>query len=64
MTHQMALSIVRRHGSQVIQVSCACLAVPRAGRPRHTVIASRYLFPAADAIAAWRAWHAERGVIV
>lgn len=28
------------------------------------VIETRALFPAADAIAAWRAWHAEKGVTV
>jgi hypothetical protein len=33
-------------------------------RSRGTVIEARTGFPAADAIAAWRAWHADRGVIV
>lgn len=33
-------------------------------RARGEVIEVRTLFPAADAIAAWRAWHEQRGVAV
>ena len=50
---------------QLLTVSCTCLAVTgRRGRHAYQVIEARDLFPAAEAIAAWRAWHAEQGVMV
>jgi hypothetical protein len=49
-------------GTKLIVVSCTCLAGP-GGRCRDTIEA-RPVFPAAEAVAAWRAWHAERGVTV
>ena len=45
-------------------LSCTCTAVSHGGRPRREVIEARTRFPAAEALAAWRAWHEERGVIV
>ena len=47
-----------------IMVSCTCLVVRQPGRPAYQRIETRMAFPAAEAVAAWRAWHAERGVIV
>ncbi len=51
-----------------IAVSCPCGPVVvtsrGGGRKRHEPIEIRTLFPAAEAIADWRAWHAERGVTV
>jgi hypothetical protein len=58
--------IVLRQCGNDITLSCTC-AVWRSGhggRPRHEVIEVRYSFPAGEAIAAWRAWHAAQGVIV
>jgi hypothetical protein len=54
-------------GGHRIAVSCTCTARPgkHGGRPRYTVIAVPDLHadrPAADAIAAWRAWHTEHGI--
>jgi hypothetical protein len=51
-----------------IAVSCNCLARPSGpgagrGRPRE-IIESRTEFPAADVIAAYHAWHGERGIEV
>jgi hypothetical protein len=46
-------------------LSCTCLAgTGRRGHRGYEVIEARTLFPAADAKAAWRAWHRERGVTV
>ena len=57
--HQIVLTV---HASYVIVVSCTCLI--RGGRHGNgrQVIASRQLFPAQDAIAAWRTWHADRQI--
>jgi hypothetical protein len=55
--HQVVLFLVRHH----IGVSCTCMGGHGDGRGRK-LIASRPLFPAAEALAAWRAWHAESGV--
>jgi len=67
--HQIVLAIAPApawpdRGGHRIRVSCTCLAVRRSGRPGHETIEARTLFPAADVLAAWRAWHAERGVAV
>lgn len=45
-----------------IGLSCLCLAVPQRGRPRWDWIDVRSPFPAADAIAEWRAWHERAGI--
>ena len=66
--HQVVLRLgpdprAGRYG-QAILLSCACRA-RNSGRKRgYEPIEARTLFPAAEAIAAWRAWHAERGVTV
>jgi hypothetical protein len=56
-----------RNGLPII-MSCTCRPyLPQmrpGGRRRHEPIEARTRFPAADAIAAWRAWHVERGVVV
>jgi hypothetical protein len=57
-THEIVLRLVRHD----IGLSCTCLAVPRAGRPALEFIAVRSCFPAADVRAAYRAWHADRGI--
>jgi hypothetical protein len=62
------IRIANRDGSQ-ITLSCTCRARSwRWGHGgtflRYEEIEARKVFPAADAIAAWRAWHAERGVSV
>ena len=50
---------------RALLLACSCSASTRhGGRPRHDVIEARAVFPAAEAIAAWRAWHAQRGVTV
>lgn len=49
-------------GSKLIAVSCSCLAGPL-GRCR-ALIEARPVFPAADAVAAWTAWHAALGIEV
>ena len=60
--HQIFLSVSSAADKDhQITVSCNCLAPrkgPHAGRgqPRG-VIAARDAFPAAEALAAWRAWH-------
>lgn len=48
------------HGNK-ISVSCVCLR----RRPWHNgrgIIDTRSLFPLADAMAAWRAWHEQEGI--
>jgi hypothetical protein len=52
-----------RRGNALL-VSCSCREAVRWGRPRYSPIEARTRFPAADAIAAWRAWHEQQGVIV
>jgi hypothetical protein len=56
-----------RNGWALI-MSCTCRPyMPQArpgGRRRHTPIEVRDIFPAAEALAAWRAWHDERGAAV
>jgi hypothetical protein len=51
-----------------ITVSCNCLAPrkgPHSGRGRpRGFIEARDVFPAAEAIAAYRAWHEQRGISV
>jgi len=61
--HQVVLGTF----SGAITVSCNCLAPrkgPQAGRgcPRGIIESRAGAFPAAEAIAAWRAWHAERRI--
>ena len=78
MTHQ--IQIRNRSGKLAVTCSCLIAVVRtgdwqeyriagqvterRTARRRRGVIEARTLFPAADAIAAWRAWHADRGVTV
>lgn len=47
-------------------LACTCTASwpGHGGRARYEPIETRPRFPAAEAIAAWRAWHEERGVEV
>lgn len=40
-----------------IALSCTCCKIPRKGRQGYAPIAIRRRFPAAEAIAAWRAYH-------
>jgi hypothetical protein len=54
--HQIVLFLVRHH----IGVSCTCMGGHGDGRGRR-LIDSRPLFPAAEAIAVWRAWHEREG---
>lgn len=49
-------------GGYQFAVSCNCTI--HGPRSRYEPIEARALFPAAEAVAAWRAWHSERGVIV
>lgn len=56
LAHQIRLRSRGHH----IAVSCTCLC-SRGGRSRQ-LIEMRKVFPATDALAAWRAWHQERGV--
>jgi hypothetical protein len=51
-------------GEQAVSCTCTARTGKNGGRPRYEPIEARTRFPAADAIAAWRAWHAERGVVV
>jgi hypothetical protein len=65
--HQIVLllpSVAGLHSK--IAVSCNCLAPAKGagagrGRPRE-LIDARLEFPVADALAAYRSWHAERGM--
>lgn len=53
------------HSGTALLLSCTCLAgAGRRGHRGYEVIETRTVFPAADAEAAWRAWHADRGVTV
>lgn len=56
--------VIRRSGryGHALSVSCTCLRIPRGGRSGHAVIAARPLFPAPEALAAWRAWHEREGI--
>ena len=60
--HQIVLGIgTGRHNSNTITVSCICT-----GPPRHRLVieARTGTFPAAEALAAYRQWHAARGIEV
>ena len=61
--HEIQLAVTSRAGiGGFITVSCTCL--PRGtgrGRPRQ-IIEARKVFPAAEAVATWRAWHTDRGI--
>ena len=67
--HQIFLTVASAADKDhQIAVSCNCLAPrkgPHAGQgcPRE-FIEARDAFPAAEAMAAWRAWHAAKEVIV
>ena len=54
-----------RNGLAIL-ISCTCLLYhgPGPGHTRRDIIEARTLFPAADAIAAWRAWHKARGMVL
>jgi hypothetical protein len=52
--------VIRRNGASRIIVSCNCLAHTHA--KWYQAIESRGVFPARDALAAYHAWHSERGV--
>lgn len=56
--------IVLRISGSDIGLSCSCRRIPRRGRAGWDFIGMRSPFPAGEAIGAWRAWHAERGVTV
>ena len=62
--HQIVLSSSKPGCGAGIAVSCTCRRVPRAGRSGFTPIKTRKLFPAAEAIAAWRAWHESREITI
>lgn len=57
--HQIMLCAT---GRGQIAVTCNCLS--RRHRSWYTVIEARHLFPAAEAVAAWRDWHEQRGITV
>ena len=59
-----AHQIVLRQCGNDIMVSCTCQRIRGPGRAGHLPIESRARWEAAGAVAAWRAWHEERGVIV
>ena len=61
--HQIVLRSNGHRGHELI-LTCTCQRVPRDGRAGYRVIEQRSLFPAADAIAAWRDWHARRNITV
>lgn len=44
-----------------ITVWCTC---QRRRKPYGDPIGARRRFPAADAIAAWRAWHEDQGIVI
>lgn len=54
------------YGGLALILSCTCTARTgrNGGRPRHEVIEARNIFPAAEAIAAWRDWHEQRRLSV
>lgn len=58
--HQIVLLVTGND----LAVSCTCLARSgrHGGRLAHDAIEIRRLFPAAEAVRCWRAWHAERAV--
>ena len=62
--HQIELlaGAVRGDGNK-ITVSCTCLKRIPWKQPRG-IIESRLVFPAAEAKAAWRDWHAAKGIEV
>jgi hypothetical protein len=53
--HEMVLKFGGGGGNHRIVLSCTCL-------PGHDPIEARMRFPAGEVIAAWRAWHEERGI--
>lgn len=63
--HQILLFITGKGSNRgnLIAVGCTCLGRYGNGRGR-PYLDARALFPAAGAVACWRDWHAERGVIV
>ena len=50
------------YGGSAIIVSCTCTATRTGGRPAYEPIEARNIFPAAEARAAWRAWHEKEGI--
>jgi hypothetical protein len=56
--HQIVLNFVQ---GRFIAVSCNCRYAPGGGGG-YIPIEARTLFPAADAMAAWRGWHARQGI--
>jgi hypothetical protein len=61
--HQIRLIAVTP--GNLIAVLCTCQLPGRTRRDKpQAVIEARKVFPAADALAAWRAWHEDKGVTV
>jgi hypothetical protein len=60
--HQVMLILTSQaYATGYIAVSCTCLArLAGRGRPRQ-LIEARRVFPAPEALASWRAWHAKGG---
>lgn len=61
--HQIVLYIhAQGRGGNKLGLSCTCLRWHGNGRGRWFIETRSGSFPAAEAIAAYRAWHADRGV--
>lgn len=56
--------IVLRNSGGYLALACTCLRVTQPGRPGWLFIEMRRSFPAAEAMAAYRGWHASRGIEV
>jgi hypothetical protein len=56
--------IIRHSSGEGLSVSCNCLLQAGGNGRGHSVIESRSPFPAAEAVGAYRAWHAGKGIAV
>ena len=59
--HQPVFFLGWPSGKHLIALACTCMDSRGTGRGRPR-IAVRAVFPAAEALAAWRGWHEEKGI--